>query len=337
MTSILIVSLETTAFAAGDDPRGNQNDKVQITKELEMAKGLDLPDAEFTFIANAITQDAPSIKNVSVSYSKDIAGAKTERDEKEIFTQTAEMSLPAFPHAGAFEYEVKEENNGSDGVTYSTLKYNLQVYVINSTNGLEVESVTVKNQSGVKVDDILFTNTYIQNTGKLVIEKNTKGKLADKTKKFEFTITLTPPPTSTVTEFTATEDGKPCTVKADVPYTFHLADQEQLVFTNMPVGTTYLVTETGVEGDGYTPTVSVREDGVDTVKEKTGTEKDSLESAEQGKKNLVGDGENKVLFVNNHTSSPNTGLLLQKTPFFLLIGVMLLSLGIMTALKRRQR
>ncbi|WP_390590310.1 Spy0128 family protein [Faecalibacillus intestinalis] len=42
----------------------------------------------------------------------------------------------AFPHAGLYEYNVKETQCTDKGMTYSTKEYRLRVYVANNTDSL---------------------------------------------------------------------------------------------------------------------------------------------------------------------------------------------------------
>lgn len=119
-------------------------------------------------------------------------------------------------------------------------------------------------------------------------------------------------------------------VKGDKP-----ADGDKIVFENLPVGTKYEVIEKGVENDGYTPSVTVFENGT-SIPKKNGNEKEDLSSLNQGKKNLVGEKTNTVTFVNNHKGNPITGIITNNLPFILLIGGAVFAFGMLAFLKKRR-
>ena len=95
--------------------------------------------------------------------------------------------------------------------------------------------------------------------------------------------------------------------KAGEAKTFELHDGEKIVFTNIPAGTRYAVTETGTAY--YTPSVEVVENGVKTVDVKA-VKGQSLSSAEAGATNLVGEGNNSADFTNTFDDVPITGVIL---------------------------
>ena len=78
----------------------------------------------------------------------------------------------------------------------------------------------------------LFTNTYIPGqTGSLTVSKEVKGTGADLQKEFAFTAVI---------------DGQ--------TETFALKHGESKTFSNLPVGTQYVITETDYTAEGYTAT-----------------------------------------------------------------------------------
>ena len=171
----------------------------------------------------------------------------------------------------------------------------------------------------------------------LKIEKQTTGDLADKTKKFTFKLTLTKAATTNET----TVKGKIGNNEIDFTYgqetEFELSDKEALIFDKLPAGTRYVVTEVGVK-DGYVPNVTVMENGVAHQK-KQGTDEENLSSAEDGQTNLVGERENKVIFVNDFSDDnvPITGIIENNMPFILLIGMCGVTFGALAIAKKRKR
>ena len=338
LAGTMLLSMGTTVFAAGEPtvPNVNQNGQVPITKEFEMADGLKTPAATFKFTATSTTPDALQATITDVTYQAGETG--TLKDGKYVISKDTAISFTgAWKHAGEYVYTVTEsKENPISNVTYDTSSYTLRVYVINGTNGLEIEKITAQGATG-KTDKILFTNTYAKNDATLTIEKNTTGTYADKTKEFNFEITFTKSPMSDQTTFAGKIGSEPVECTAGTAKPFTLADGEQLVFSNLPVGTTYVVKELEAS-DGYTPSVTVVENKTTTLTNKTvAQEGDALDTLKQdGTKNLVGENENKVTFTNTHKGVVPTGILMNNLPFILLVAVAIVAFVSLAVIKRRR-
>lgn len=336
LAGTMLLSMGTTAFAAEETttPNVNQNGQVPITKEFEMADGLKTPAATFKFTATSTTEGAPTATIADVSFTEGQAG--TLKGEKYVLEgKTAISFTGTWPHAGEYVYTVAETQESMPNVTYDTSSYTLRVYVINGTNGLEVEKITAEGAKG-KTDKILFTNTYAKNNATLTIEKNTTGTYADKTRKFDFEITFTKSPMSDQTTFTGTIGAQSVEYTAGQTKTFKLADGEKLVFNNLPVGTTYMVKELAAT-DGYTPKVTVIENQTTTVTNKTVQETEALDTLKENRKNnLVGENENKVTFTNTYKDVAVTGIVMNNLPFILLVAVAIVAFVSLAVIKRRR-
>ena len=336
LAGTMLFSMGTNVFAAGEPtvPDVNQNGQVPITKEFEMADGLTTPAAIFKFTATSQTQDALPATITDVTYQAGETG--TLKDGKYVISKNTAISFTGnWKHAGEYVYTVTEKQENMPNVTYDTSSYTLRVYVINGTNGLEIEKITAQGATG-KTDKILFTNTYAKNDATLTIEKNTEGDYADKTRKFDFEITFTKSPMSDQTTFTGTIGAQSVECTAGQTKTFKLADGEQLVFDNLPVGTTYMVKELAAT-DGYTPKVTVIENQTTTVTNKTVQETEALDTLkENGKNNLVGENENKVTFTNTYKDVAVTGIVMNNLPFILLVAVAIVAFVSLAVIKRRR-
>ena len=337
LAGTMLLSMGTTVFAAGEStaPDVNQNGTVPITKEFEMADGLRTPAATFKFTATSQTPGALPATIANVSFTEGQTG--TLIGEKYVLEGTTAISFQGtWPHVGEYVYTVTEKQESMPNVTYDDSIYTLRVYVINGTNGLEVEKITAQGANG-KTDKILFTNTYAKNDATLTIEKNTTGTYADKTKEFNFEITFTKSPMSDQTTFTGKIGSEPVECTAGTAKPFTLADGEQLVFSNLPVGTTYVVKELDAL-DGYTPSVTVVENRTTTVNRTAAQEGDALDTLKEGgKKNLVGEYENKVTFTNTHQGGVvPTGILMNNLPFILLVAVAIVAFVSLAVIKRRR-
>lgn len=309
---------------------------AQITKELKLAEGITIPRATFHFTADKITEDAPEAEIESVSYSaEDSKGKLSERVYK--INKAGRITFGEFPHAGEYQYHVQEtadpyDTASGEVMTYSTETYTMHVYVINTENGgTEVEKITASNTAGDKVSEMNFENIYIKNNASLTISKRTAGKNADRTKDFAFTLTFTKSGTATDDTYEGMIGNEKVEFKAGEANTFKLHDGEKIVFTNIPAGTRYAVTETGTAY--YTPSVEVKENGVKTVDTKA-VKGQSLSSAEAGATNLVREGNNSAVFTNTFDDVPITGVILENLPFTILIGAAAVLLAMGTFVKR---
>lgn len=337
LAGTMLLSMGTTVFAAGEStaPDVNQNGTVPITKEFEMADGLRTPAATFKFTATSQTPGALPATIANVSFTEGQTG--TLIGEKYVLEGTTAISFQGtWPHVGEYVYTVTEKQESMPNVTYDDSIYTLCVYVINGTNGLEVEKITAQGANG-KTDKILFTNTYAKNDATLTIEKNTTGKYADKTQEFNFEITFTKSPMSDQTTFTGKIGSEPVECTAGTAKPFTLADGERLVFHDLPVGTTYVVKELDAL-DGYTPSVTVVENRTTTVNRTAAQEGDALDTLKEGgKRNLVGEYENKVTFTNTHKGGVvPTGILMNNLPFILLVAVAIVAFVSLAVIKRRR-
>lgn len=338
LAGTMLLSMGTTVFAAGEptEPNVNQNGRVPITKEFEMADGLKTPAATFKFTATSTTEGAPTATIADVSFTEGQTG--TLKGEKHVLEGNTAISFQGtWPHVGEYVYTVTEKPGSMPNVTYDASSYTLRVYVINGINGLEVEKITAQAQGASgKTDKILFTNTYAKNNAILTIEKKTTGTYADKTKEFNFEITFTKSPMSEQISFTGNIGSEPVECTAGTPKPFTLADGEQLVFNNLPVGTTYMVKELAAT-DGYTPKVTVIENQTTTVTNKTVQETEALDTLkENGKNNLVGENENKVTFTNTYKDVAVTGIVMNNLPFILLVAVAIVAFVSLAVVKRRR-
>ena len=311
-----------------------------VTKKMVIPEGSAIPSATFKFQAEGVTSDAPtaSIADISFGSTSPYKEVKAENGTLAYeFTEKAPVKFGTFLHAGVYEYTVKEVKDiykGDGTFIYSDDIYTLSVYVANKSNGyLYVKSITAKKDN-TKQPEIIFTNTF-QKSASLTIEKKTEGLMADKSKAFDFTIKFSAPALSSQTDFSGNIDGEEilCTLDKEIP--FKLKDGQKLVFKNLPVGTRYIVTEKGAE-DGYTPMVSVIENGI-KLEDKYTNECSDLSSVKNNPYgNLVGEKNNYVTFVNSHQDVPITGININNLPFFVMIAVTVIAFAALALFKRKR-
>lgn len=290
---------------------------AEIQKDFRIAEGITVPDIAFTFTFERKESDAPEIEDKTVTYSSNdgVTSGISSKTVADIFSGVT------FRHAGVYTYTVKEAagapsvENGT--VTYDESVYTVRVYVKNTEDGLAIDQITAAKPGAAgtekKQGAIKFVNKF-EKTTSLTVAKHTEGALANKTKAFTFKVTFTKPATYDGSTFVSGND----TYTFGQEYTFTLADGGQKVFSNLPAGTRYVVTEVGA-ADGYAPSVTVVENGTQTVTNKTAADADSLATAETGKTNLAGEGTNTVTFTNTYKDVPITGIIMNNLPFVILI------------------
>lgn len=338
LAGVMAVSLLAgTGTAKTVSAEGNQT-TATITKNLEMAEGITTSDKTFTFKASPKTPDAPSLNVTDIPYSSD--DKKAAENGKVTISKTSGNILDGvtFPHAGVYEYTITE--NGADdqgyGMKYDKSSYTLRVYVTNGENGPEVSDVKIA-KNGEKVSDgINFTNTYTKKGhdgegNSLEIAKIVSGNYGDKTKGFTFTITIQKAATANDTEYTGKVGKKEYTFKPGVPEIVELTDGQKLVFTDLPAGTKYSVTETGTEN--YTPSAAIVENGTN-----------STQNGEKGNdvtisNKLVGENANSTTVTNTYDdgSITPTGILIQNLPFVLLAAVCIAGIFVSFVSRRKFR
>ena len=156
---------------------------------------------------------------------------------------------------GTYIYKLSEVKGTDTGIVYDETVYYVKVEVklVDKTYNAEVsyfkdEACTVSPTTDLPT----FNNTT--KTGSLIISKVVAGNAADKNKEFTFTLTLSEngeimPGEVEYGGFTF-EDGK---------YTFKLKNGGDEIFTGLPVGTTYTITES--DNSGYTVSAEVSTTG----------------------------------------------------------------------------
>lgn len=218
------------------------------------------------------------------------------------------VALPSYEKVGKYEYTLKEVAGTTAGVTYYGNDIKLVVTVVNGENGkLRVAAVHTEGKDETKNDT--FTNIY--SAGKLNITKTVTGNLGDKSKYFEFKVTLTGETGKTYGETYAVSGGSydtnPTSIKIGEETTFMLKHGDTISIANLPYGVRYTVTETAAEG--YTTT-------------KTG-EEGTIDAAEKT-----------AAFTNDKVGSIDTGVTTESLPYVVLMGFVVLA-GAALLLKRK--
>lgn len=195
--------------------------------------------------------------------------------------------------------------------------------------------------------EMKFTNKYIKTPGNdpdpdptdpdkqmLSVGKTVTGDLGDKTKFFDFSITLNKlavqDEEQEYTGYIVDADNNPVT-GTDLPNgqnnevsfttgtakTVKLKDGQKIVFPEVPVGTHFTATETTVAE--YKPSAQVTQNGtVITTKDVKVTSSDAASSGVKGASNvIVGENKSGVQVTNKYNDTTPTGILLNNKPAFI--------------------
>lgn len=254
---MLVMSLGTAAFAVSGD---SYTDATQVTihKTYKLVGDGSNPAETFTLeqVGDGVVSESDA---ASAPHLGTITGAAFNAGEAtaEGVTHEITVMLPSYEKVGVYTYTLKEVNNNNNaGVSYFANDITLVVTVVNGENGtLRIAGVHTQGiGEGTEKSDT-FENTY--SAGTLKVSKTVGGNLGDKSKYFEFKVTLTGEEGKTYADSFAVSGGSyeqnPQTASIG-ENTFYLKDGDTISIANLPYGVTYTVTETAVEGYETTKT-----------------------------------------------------------------------------------
>lgn len=209
----------------------------------------------------------------------------------------------------------KQYHNGTVSTTYNP----------DSTTTVNEESVHCSSGSISKnqTSSVVVTNDYNYN-GQLIVKKNISGDFVDlQTANFTFTVTFTGgAPTGTTNAGTANNGS----------YTFTLKNGEEAVFTGIPYGTTYTVTEAEVEG--YQSSYKFGEFN-NTITSEYDVSSESAVTGTSKSNEKMNNATEKIEFTNVSTAEIPTGVSLDTLPYVLVLALAGAGLVLMIARKRR--
>lgn len=334
-----------------------------------------LPSIEFS--EDSVNPDKGESGNKAVKTTDNLLVKKVinETTILQLKDASADDATVNFGHAGVYLYEVTEKvpnpSDPEDVITrYSQAKYTVRVYVENiedkdgnsllTVKGLTILKVTDDNGDnvGAKVDptpgsdteyggsEFRFVNEFWDET-ELEVEKRVAGNAGDRTKAFDFDISLTLPTVVAAPDdhkITYTLSGDPTNTVFEYdgnnPISVKLKHGEKIIFKNLPVGSTYNVVETIAKG--YTPSAVVTGRGTNGVAT-DGTPDDDLKFTV-----MVGDVidllvdfeqdgiENTTVVTNEYKDPSITGVLTDNFPFIVMVLVAGAGIVFLTVSKRRR-
>ena len=309
-----------------------------------------------------ITTDA-AVTMPEISFTNTETGTNSKRGQ---------ITFPAYPEAGKYEYTVTEKqtvdpavvNGDHEKMIMSQAEYTMDVYVTDGTTGTEISNIVVnkvKDDVGQpktgKVDigntddnGFNFTNTYVQeagtgtdptdpdptynDNGALKVSKtiDANGGTLDTEKAFDFTATFTFPKGTDASTLGGVKGNGTAITLTGDTHTFTLKHNESLKFTGLPVGTKITVTETGAAN--YKASAKVLLNGVEKTPAPAASKYNELLKAVDQEK--LGQKKNTVDVTNTYNYVPTTGIIMNTLPYVLMIALCGAALFGFVAFKRRR-
>lgn len=152
------------------------------------------------------------------------------------------------------------------------------------------------------------------------IKKLVTGNMGDKSKKFNFTVSVK----NGTTELPFKLDSTSCTGSAK----FSLSDDKMIKLTEVPVGATVTITEDDYRNGRYTTSYTIGSSTPTTDRIATISGIQQLDNDE----NVA----HQVEFTNNKKAIPDTGVDLNSTPYILMLGIMAAGVGVMLFGRRKR-
>ena len=316
--SVAVAAGSLPAFAAsGAQEPFTDMDTVTLTKIYELVNEGTLSPEEsfyFTITPKAVTQasddvtvDSMPVPTIgSVKYLRGEAGSAN-------MSKQITIDLPEYDRVGVYTYTIRETAGTSAGVDYYDGDILLRVTVIEQDGKIRVAAVHTEEPESSEDKTDSFANSYA--AGELAIHKDVEGNLGDKSKYFEFKVTLTGEKDKTYQDSYAVTGGSnaanPQSVEVvpgqSTEYTIYLRDDETLHIENLPYGVTYEVEEAAAEG--YETKVEGDDGEVDSAAEN-------------------------VVFTNTRNGTIDTGVVLDNAPYLLTLATAA-GAGVLLTLRRR--
>lgn len=330
--AMLTCALATSA-AAADAPAPVT---VQFTKTLDMtaAPGASVPNTSFTYSIAPGAPVAPSSQNPEILAGvgsptvEDADFLSTDAiDNNNLASHTVEVDFSGvvFPAAGIYRYTITEAQNQNPDITNDPLPTRtLDVYVVNDGQGghsishfVLMSSTTPPDRDGHCEDKSTGFVAYFTTYG-LDLTKKVTGKMADLTKKFDFTIDFTGPANTTFTygnqTVTIGANGTASITGIQLNNSTGAAS-----ITGLPSTVKFTITEVIDANEGYTTTHSLNGDTP-----QSGTVLSNV---------TLGQMDNTVEFVNNKDAVSPTGLASDTAPYLTMV---LLAIGAALLLRRKR-
>lgn len=316
---------------------------LHVTKVLKSNLYTEL-NTTFSFTAIPVTEDAPASFIAPITVNK-------PADKAEV-TGTGAITFAKFPHAGVYDYTLKETASctglGKGYMRYDTSVYQMKVLVVNTETGLAVREIHVADDNtGNKVseENITFTNYFSRPGGEkvdqghgLTLTNNVTGDYGDKTKKFDYQLRFSVPGNNMMPDGSDYDPAKIVALGAGgeniVPnetgvFLFSLANGEEITFDNLTVGSQFMVK--AMAAPGYSVSINYTFDGAEMNTPSSGS---NLTTTASGC--FITAGANTGVFTSSAEAIEVTGVSLDTVPFAFM-ALLALTVIVISARVRRQK
>ena len=275
--------------------------------------------------------------NANTNYDLKIEKAKYEGSTTGLGFK---VTLPDYNnHPGIYTYKLKEQDNGTAGVTYDNNNYILTVYVVQKNDDEKAtendlvyqvrldrgDSAKTLGEDGYKVTGL--NNSY--ESGTYTVKKLVKGNMADRKADFYFRATFDNIDKMSG-QIKANGENIELVMSADRKtgtYDFSLKHAETISFTNVPAGVAVSVNEkTGLNGD----IIAKPAEGAENPTNGTYTVEYT-----QNQSATMANAEITAIITNRSTENLNTGVILDNAPYIALLTIVAAGAVVMIMKKRR--
>jgi len=347
-------------------PRPFDSPQGSLAKMLTAPEGTPLPSATFAFsftpkevvlnLADNIwsRDDGPAISDQTISIDSTTATTEAGTISASNYLELLDIfSTVSFPGGGVFVYEVAEVVSSSTlpGMEYDTSRFQVRLTVGNTgvIGAIEIfalmeypanSNTWILDPDVDKLDSLAFTNVYTSHTELEITKTIAQGEFANLATLFDFEVVLVAPPVSSLsTTLTATiysgtypiddPSRSPVVIGTGNIFSFTLRDGEKIVIPELPVGTTFSVTEAA--HPEFAPSVEVYSVGVHIYSDMA----DINTALSTGQHILAGGGRNAADFTNTFQFIAPTGLVIANMSLALVLAV-LLGLVMFVAYRKRR-
>lgn len=326
LAGAMVLSMNGMAWAAVTD--------FNLTKEVTTDGKTHAPNTAFSF---TITEGDEGTLGTAKVYAGVPGGLTLDTandfsfapgaDTSATYTKTGKINVnvSVFEKPGVYHYLVTETQGTYDGITYDVTPRHLYVFVVNATNGYEVEAIkVVKDGATAKEDNLKIVNSYGDGTPDddihdFIIKKTVTGNQGHKNMPFSFTVTINGDNAGKAgaEKYMAVKTPKTggeetIHITDGVAENFTLMDGETLHIYGLSEKDTYTVTETDYSADGYTTIVK------DDVENDEFVNIPAIGTPGEDGKVLTADGQ-VVEFINHKDVGPATGVAMTFAPYVLLV------------------
>ncbi len=175
---------------------------------------------------------------------------------------------------------------------------------------------------------IIATNSSYEpgTLAEVTVTKQVTGNMGDRMKEFEFTANLTAAD-GTPIEFPSSEDGDYTVSEDGKTAFFTLKHDSSIIFKNIPIGSSFTVTEMEEESEGYTVYINNTENA----------DADRVYAHEVVLPDDEVDNENTISFINDKTATIDTAVHLDYLPYILILTAVIPTMTLAVSRKRRRR